>query len=72
MQNKSLAEQLKAHWARVNSPESLAIAKGVRASSGVPKVTIRPTMPPSGRVMVLEEAFDVSAPGNKTADEQPK
>ncbi|WP_162893411.1 hypothetical protein [Pseudomonas savastanoi] len=69
MQNKSLAEQLKAYWARVNSPESLAIAKGVRPSSGLPKVTIRPTMPPSGRAMVLEEAFDVPAPENKTADE---
>ncbi|WNZ87590.1 hypothetical protein [Pseudomonas sp. P108] len=72
MQNKSLAEQLKAHWVKVNSPESLAIAKGVRASSGVPKVTIRPAMPPSGRVMVLEESFDVPAPENKAADDQPK
>jgi len=72
MQNKSLADQLKAHWARMNSPESLALAKGVRASSGVPKVTIRPTLPTHGRVMVLEEVFDLPALENTTTDDQPK
>lgn len=72
MVNKSLAEQLKAHWVRLNSPESLALAKGVRASSGVPKVTIPPILPTHGRVMVLEEVFEMPVPGNMTTDDQPK
>ncbi|UST77241.1 hypothetical protein [Pseudomonas siliginis] len=71
MQNKSLAEQLKAHWARMNSPESLALAKGLRASSGMPKVTIQPTLPNHGRVMVFEEVFDVPEAGNAASDDQP-
>ncbi|WP_223448221.1 hypothetical protein [Pseudomonas sp. BF-R-19] len=70
--NKSLAEQLKAHWARMNSPESLALAKGVRASSGMPKVTIQPTLPNHGRVMVFEEVIDMPAVENTTTDDQPK
>jgi hypothetical protein len=72
MQNKSLAEQLKAHWMRMNTPEALALALGVRASSCVPKVTIRPTLPVHGQVVVLEEVFNPSIPENTTIDDQPQ
>lgn len=72
MQNESLAEQLKAHWMRLNTPEALALAKGVRASSGGPKVTILPTLPVDMQIMVLEEVFDPPVPENTTIDDQPK
>ncbi|MFJ7794626.1 hypothetical protein [Pseudomonas sp. NPDC096950] len=72
MLNKSLADQLKAHWARINSPESLALAEGLRASSGVPKVTIPPILQTDGPVTVLEEVFDLPRLENTTIDDQPK
>lgn len=72
MQNKSLADQLKAHWAKLNSPEALALAKGLRGASGVPKVTIPPILPTHGRVMVFEEVIDMPAVENTTTVDQPK
>lgn len=70
MQNQSLADQLKARWALMTSPESLALANAVRASSGVKKVTI-PVVPRDGRVMVLEEVFDLPTHEKTTTSDQP-
>jgi hypothetical protein len=71
MQNQSLADQLKARWTHMTSPESLALANAVQASSGVKKVTI-PVLPRHGRVMVLEEVFDLPTLKNTTTPDQPK
>lgn len=72
MQEKSLQEQLKAHWDRVKSPEALALARGVRASSGIPKVTIRPTLPVHGAVVIFEDVLDVPLPESTTIEDQPR
>lgn len=70
MQIKSLQEQLKAHWERMNSPDAMVLGKGERASSGLPKVTIRPTG--DGPFVVLEEPVDLPVPENAVIHDYPK
>lgn len=72
MENKSLADQLKDHWQRVSSPEALALAEGLRSMSSIPKVTILPTLPVDGRVVIYEDVFVLPMAESAPINDQPE
>ncbi|KZN20754.1 hypothetical protein A1D17_04205 [Pseudomonas fluorescens] len=68
MQDKSIEEQLKARWERMNRPEALALAKGVRALS-VPKVTIRSMRAFDRPVVTFEQVVYLPLPDDSDLGE---